>query len=224
MKALKITVSGEYKTSNGDIIDFDDVSGVIPFVEEEHAKMHVRSRYASEWVREAKNADGEPKYKNRIDLMRQTYIDDIQEVDYDFSYVGKDIKKMSYEELQDLATAKDLRTTPLPKKISGVGLREMRTKAYVEYSTKVKGDVISERDSDFDFAKLNPLFVDGEARRETAKKLTNDEIISQEQKVTSGTVKDNLTLKDLQKIAKDKGIKHHHMLGFDKLYQLVYNG
>lgn len=223
MKALKVTVSGAYKTANGDIIDFEDISGVIPFVGTEHAKMHVRSRYASEWVRNAKKADGEPMFTSRIDIMRQVFIDDIEEVEYDFSYVGKDIKKMSYEELQDLATAKDLRTIPLPKYVSGVDIREMRTKAYVEYSTEVKGDVISERDPDFDFAKLNPLFVDGEARIETAKKLTNDEIIEQEQKITSGTIKDNLTLEDLQKIAKDKGIKHHPMMGFDKLYSLVYN-
>lgn len=237
MKALKVTVSGSYKTANGDIIDFEDVSGVIPHVEEEHAKMHVRRRYASEWVREATDDKDKKTYPQRIDHMRQVFIDDMEEVEHDFSFIGKDIKKLSYEELQDLATAKDLRTIPLPKKISGVDIREMRTKAYLEYSSKVVGVFIdvnvpeaehASKQGDrlvFDFAKLPPLTVEsGEARIDTSKKMTNEEILAAEQKAMDihDTPKDKLTLDDLKAIAKEKGIKHHHMLGFDKLYALLY--
>lgn len=237
MKALKVTVSGSYKTANGDVIDFEDVQGVIPAVEEEHAKMHVRRRYASEWIRDAVDDTDKKVYPQRIDRMRQCFIDDIEETDHKFSYVGKDIKKMSYEELQDLATAKDLRTIPLPKKTSGVDIREMREKAYLEYSAKVLGNPIDVKHPDpeyaskqgarlvFDFAKVPSLLVeDGEARLETGAKVTNEEILDLEMKSRdiNSTPKDDFTLNDLKEIAKEKGIKHHWNIGFDKLYDMLY--
>lgn len=236
MKALEVTVSGSYKTANGDIVDFEDVKGVIPEVDEEHAKMHVRSRYASEWVRNAKDKNGDKLFKSRIDMMRQVFVDDMKPVKGDFSYVGKNIKEMSYEELQDLATAKDLRTIPLPKHISGVDLREMRTKAYLDYSDKVLGRKIDvnnplpEHSSQmngkdtFDFAKLPKLVVDGDARVDTSKKVTNEEIISQEQKQmpVNETPKSNLTLEELKQIADNKGISYHWNVGFEKLYAELF--
>lgn len=236
MKALEVTVSGSYKTANGDVIDFEDVKGIIPYVDEELAKMHVRRRYASEWVREAKDATDKKTYPNRIDRMRQVFVDDIQETNYDFSYLGKDIKKMSYEELQDLATVKDLRTVPLPKKTSGVDIREMREKVYLEYSAKVLKKIIDTKYPEpaysskqgnrvvFDFAKLPPLVVESpEARLETSKKMTNEEILDIEMKSRdlNSTPKDDLTLDDLKGIANQKGIEYHHKIGFDKLYNLL---
>lgn len=237
--ALKVTVSGSYKTSNGEIVDFEDVSGIIPLVDEEHAKMHVRRRYASEWVGAALDDADKKLYPKRIDRMRQCWIDDLEETVHEFSYVGKDIKKMTYEELQDLATAKDLRTIPLPKKISGVDIREMRQKAYLEYSAKVLQNPIDEKkplpehaskSGDrlmFDFAKLPPLEVsDGEARVETAQKITNEEILDQEMKPqTLGSKhKDQFTLEQLKDLAKKKNVKHHWNIGFDRLYDMLFDG
>lgn len=243
MKALKVTVSGSYKTAGGDIVDFEDVSGVIPFVDEEHAKMHVRGRYASEWVRSAEGETGKKIYPDRIEKMRQVFVDDMVEVNENFSYVGKDIKKMTYEELQDLATAKDLRAIPLPKKISGVDIREMRQKAYLDYRAKVMNDPIDENrppveyadevrnveggvDLIFNFSKVPELIVDGGTRVETSGKLSNDDIIEQEQKpmMNNETLKDTLTLEDLKKLADDKGIKYHWNVGFEKLYAILFNG
>lgn len=236
--ALKVTVSGSYKTANGDIIDFEDVKGIIPLVDEEHAKMHVRRRYASEWVRELKSETDKKVYPERIDRMRQVFIDDIEETIHDFSFKGKDIKKMTYEELQDLATLKDLRSVPLPKKISGVDIRDMRTKAYLEYSEKVKGELIDERSPlpehaskvggrlQFDFAKLPELVVEDEApRTETAGKITNDDILDQEMKPQKlgSQHKDQFTLQQLKDLADKNNIKYHWNIGFDRLYEQLFS-
>lgn len=235
--ALKITVSGSYKTSNGEIIDFEDVQGIIPKVDEEHAKMHVRRRYASEWVRDAKDDTDKKIYPKRIDRMRQCWVDEIEETVHDFSYLGKDIKKMTYEELQDLATVKDLRTVPLPKKISGVDIRDMRTKAYLEYSEKVLGKPIDNKRPIpehaskvgdrlvFDFAKLPALRVEDDmARVDTSKKITNEEILEQEQKAQKlgSKHKDQFTFDDLKALADKKGIKYHWNIGFDRLYEQLF--
>tara|TARA_R110000851_G_scaffold246062_1_gene398770 strand:- start:11461 stop:12177 length:717 start_codon:yes stop_codon:yes gene_type:complete len=237
MKALKITVSGSYKTANGEIIDFEDVTGVTPHVDDQHAKMHVRDRYASEWVRDA--MDGDKKlYPQRIDIMRQVFIDDIEEIEHDFDYVGKDIKKMTYEDLQDLATVKDLRVIPLPKKISGVDIREMRTKAYLEYSAKVNGRVIDTNNPEpefsskvgdrlqFDFAKCPAIIVgDAESRVETSQKITNDDILNAEMKnrdLSDKSLKTSLSMDEMKAMAKEKGITHHWNIGEDKLYSLLF--
>lgn len=148
MQALKITISGSYNTANRNVVDFENVSGTIPFVSEAKASQCVRNRYAFEWVRNARaiTKDGETEkiiYKERIGQMRQVFIDEIEPVDYHFSYVGTDIKKMTYDELTDLATAKDLIAIPLPKGLSGVDLREMRTLAYLAYAKEVKGHIFS---------------------------------------------------------------------------------
>ena len=224
MKALKVTISGSYKTAQGDIIDFEDVQGVIPLVDEDHAFMHIKSRYAAVWVKSTMNGKGEKEYPDRIEKIREVFIDETSEVDSDFSYVGKDIKKMTYEELQDLATAKDLRYIPLPKFSSGFSLRDARVRGYISYSEKVMNKTIDQNDQDFNYADLPALFVDGEARKEISKKITNDEIIDQEASNTTGKAKDNLTLEDLKSIADKKGINYHWNVGFDKLYSMLYGG
>lgn len=221
MKALKATISGSYKTPQGDIIDFEDVSGVIPLVDEAHAFMHIKSRYSDDWVRAAV-ADGKKLYTDRIEHMREVFMDEMKETEHDFSYVGKDIKHMTYDELQDLATAKDLRYIPLPKRQSGFSLREARVRAYIVYSEKVMNNVINENDEDFSFAELPSLIVDGGVRKEVSKKITNEEIINQEQNNAIGKPKDNLTLEDLKDVADKKNIKYHWNIGFDKLYALLY--
>jgi hypothetical protein len=143
-----------------------------------------------------------------------------------FSYIGKDIKELDYAELHDLATAKDLRRIQLPKEQSGVSLREMRQMAYVEYSDKVLGNFINHNEEGFNFAKLAPLKIDGDARRDTSKKITNEEILDQEEKTMdiSSTPKSTLTLDDLKGIAKQKNISYHNTIGFDALYAKLYGG
>jgi hypothetical protein len=224
-KMLEVTISGNYKTANNDIVEFEDLKGVIPFTDDEHAAMHVRRRYAVPWVKAALKKDGEKLYPARVEKMRQVWIDDIKEVKGKLSFAGKDIKEMSYEELQDLATAKDIRLIPLPKEVSGMSLREARTRAYAGYSEIVLNETIDFRASGFNFAKLPPLVVgDTNSRIEKSEKLTNDEVIEAEINNPDPVSKvgSKLTLEELKALADSKNIKYHHNIGFDKLHAKLY--
>ena len=229
--AYRVVASGSYRTASGDIIDFEDVEGFIPANTEEVAIMHVRGRHIVDWIKAAvkEGTKDERRYPQRIDSIRQVFVDEIEEVSHDFSYIGKDIKKMSYEELQDLAAAKDLRRIPLPKELSGTSLREARERAYLDYSEYVLRDPVEPNDKDVEghdvvnYAKLEPLEVDGEMRADKTLKISNEEMIEQEQASKSTDApKTDLTIKDLREMADKKGITYHPNIGFDKLYAKLY--
>lgn len=226
MKALKVTISGSYRTANKEVIDFQDVEGFIPYVDEELAIMHVQGRYAVTWIKNAVDKKGEKIYKARITHIRQVFVDNMETTDYKFSFIGKDIKDMSYEELQDLATLKDLRRIPLPKEMSGVSLREMRERAYLEYTKRILDKSYGDKDKDFNYAKAPAVIVnDMVSRKESSQKITNEEMIAQEQGNASlSPTKNTLSLDDLKGIAKQKGVMHPADIGFDALYGLLYGG
>jgi len=225
MKALKITISGSYRTAKGDVVDFEDVTGIIPKVDEDLAIMHVQSRYSVPWIKLAKNKKGDFLYPQRVDTVRQVFVDDITDYEIRFSYLGKDIKAMSYIELQDVATANDLRKVPLPKELSGVSLREIRQQAYLSYSDIVLGKFIDVDADDFNFSKLPPIIVDDSVHRDTSGKITNDEIISGEQDNRSTSpARESYTIADLKKIADGKGINYHSSIGFDALHTRLFGG
>jgi hypothetical protein len=223
VKALKIKISGSYNSRN-DTYDFEGVEGIVPFTTEELALYHVRGRHAVIWLTEAKNKDGEKLFKARIENMRQILVDNIEEVMVDqFSYVGKDPRDMDYKEIQDLALAKDLRLLPLPKELSGVSLREMREKAYLEYMKKVKNTFINVDAPDYSYDKLPKISVDQDVRVDDTKKFTNEEIIDVQMGNKSvSEMTGDLTLNDLKQIADEKGIKYHHFAGFDKLHAQIF--
>jgi hypothetical protein len=225
-KMLKVTISGSYLASNKETVDFDEITGFIPVVSDEKAAQYVRKRYSVMWLKSIKKDNGDKVFPKRIEKMRQVHIDDIKEVDGEqFSYVGKDIKKMSYDELQDLSIAKDLNRIPLPKEISGVDVRRMRTMAYIEYSDKILNNFINHNDQDFNFAKLPELIVDANIRQDNSEKITNDEILNQEMNSkTTESVKSNLTLNDLKGIANEKNVRFHPNIGFDALHAKLYGG
>lgn len=251
MQALKVTISGSYNTSTRDVIDFDNISGIVPFVSDAKVKQYVRKRYAYEWVRTARTKDGKVLpygskegdllFKERISQMRQTFIDDIVPIEHDFTYIDKNIKEMSYEELTDLATANDLLAVPLPKGLSGVDLREMRICAYIEYSGKVAGrpinrqappqeyaDETEDREGNqrltFSFAKLPPLIAGGGVHVNHGAGRTNDEVIAQEMKPTSltGGGEGKPTFEELKAMAASQGITLHHRNTYESLYQKIY--
>lgn len=228
MKALKVTISGSYRNSKREVFDFEDVSGVIPVVDHDLAAMHVRGRYALPWVKGATDKEGNKRYPERIEDMRQVFIDEIKEIELKepMSFIGKDIKEMTFEELQDLATFKDLRTIPLPKELSGVSLREMRVAAYAAYSDAFFGtDLNKEKDQEgFNYAALPPMVVNDGSRRDPTVKLSNDEVLEQEQKRmdVNSTPKANMTIDELRKIAKTKNIAFTQNTGFDDLYNKIY--
>lgn len=225
-KYLKYVISGSYYNSKKEIVDFDAVTGVIPMCDEENGvgSMHVRGRFAPKWIKEAKNDKGEAKYPERIHKMRQTHIDDIQVVDVkgDYSFVGKDLKQLSLDEMQDLAVAKDLRLIPLPLG-SGYDLRDMRVRAYAAYAEKVLDKDIGYQKEGFNFAKLPSITLDGEMRVETEEKVSNDEVLDAEAKNTSTEgVKSSLSLKDLKDLADERKIPYHKTIGYDALYQKLF--
>lgn len=218
-KMLEFTISGSYKTAQKDIIDFENVKGVVPMQDEDIATMHVRSRYASRWIKETKGEDGKPKYPERIQRVREVHIDDVKRTEGKLSFVGKDIKELSFEELQDLSLAKDLRRVPLYK---ASDLRNTRVMAYVNYVEKVtKGEPIKYQDERFNFAKLSSIMLTADIRREDEGKVTNDEIIEAEMKSPSEP-KSTLTMEELKQIAKTKNIDIRGNISYDTLYNRLY--
>jgi len=226
MKALKVTISGSYLNGKREIVDFENVVGVVPATDYDVAVMHIRNRFANPWISSAVDKNGKKIYEDRVELIRQVFIDNVEEVEHDFSFFGKNIKEMTDEELQDLSVFKDLRRVPLPKRVSGTDIREARTVAYCEYSDNTLGtDLIRKKDQpEFDFANMPPLVVTGTSKRDATVKLTNDEVLEQEQKKMGikATPKSNMTLDELRRIAKEKNIAYSQTTGFDDLYAKIF--
>lgn len=218
-KMLEFTISGSYKTAQKDIIDFENVKGVVPFQDEDVAMMHVRSRYAARWIKEAKNSEGAVMYPERIQRVREVHIDDIKPTTGKLSFVGKNIKELSFEEIQDLCVAFDLRRVPLYK---ASDLRNTRVMAYVDYSEKVlKSEPVKYQAEGFNFTKLPDIIISLGTRRESEGKVTNEDIINAEMKSTSEP-KSTLTLKDLKEIAKERNIVFGPNDNYDTLYQKLF--
>jgi len=211
-KALKVTISGSYRTADREVIDFSGIEGVIPFTTQELAEMHIRKRYARMWIMK------DSKFKQRLYATRECYIDSMEETEAEFSYIGKDIRSMSQEELQDLATAKDLRLIPLYKKGSE---RDARTKAYAAYSQQVLKEVVKWQAEGFNLMKLPPIMVtDGSWRQDTTKKLTNEEVMDAESVI--GQPKSTMNRAELEQIAASQNIKFHPSISDENLYKKIY--
>jgi hypothetical protein len=216
MKALKVIISGDYSKSDKDIIDFSGVTGIIPYCPEGMILSVVRFRYAARWIADS------GKYKDKVSRIRTCYVDDFQEVQADFSFVGKDIKQMTYEELQDLAVNKSLRDIPVYKNSS---LRETQLRAYIAYTERVpekdcgylhQDRWISYKDEGFNFAKLPELFVDANFVAPVVNKETNEEIISREGQGKPAT------LEALKIVARNANIPVKGNLSYDQLYKRIY--
>lgn len=224
-KYLQFTISGSYHNSKKEILDFDAVVGKIPMCNEDEGvgSMHVRGRFAAKWVKEAKNEKGDLRFPERIHNMRQVHIDHVTEVEGpEYSFAGKDIKTLTADEMQELAVAKDLRFIPIQN--SGLDLRETRVRAYAAYSDKVLKQEVKWQDEKFNFAKLPSVILDSEVREEKGQKITNEEIISGEQKSTStDDPRNRFSLAELKALADQKGVEYHKTIGFDALYVKLFS-
>lgn len=213
MKAYKVTISGAYRKAKREIVNFDGLSGIVPFTDSDIMYMHLRSRYAPMWLTKDK------RFKDRVSTMREVYVDSVEEVEHEFTFVGKDIREMSEEELQDLATAFDLRRIPLYRKSS---LRETRVHAYMAYCESVLGKSIDKGD-DFNLAEMPEVVVKFEKpRRNQQASVTNEEVISAYQAGDVSNPKANFDLDGLKQLAASKGIPHHPNIGYDKLYAKIF--
>lgn len=204
MKAYKITISGDYRSDNREVVDFDNVVGYVPVTDDDLVYQCVRHRYAEMWIR------NDERYTRRFRTIRVCEIVSQEEVDYDFSYVGKDVREMSYSELQDLATAKQLSRIPAFRKS---GLLTARKVAYGELMEKMKGKKLDLNDETFSLSDMPPLVVDGSVDNVRKMKPSISDIIDQQT---------NLTVERLKEILDEKGIAYHHRAGFDKLYELAF--
>lgn len=219
-KGLKITISGSYRSADKEVFDYNKVTGIIPCQDEDIAFMHVKDRFAAMWI------TNDERYKNRVYSLREVFIDSMEEVEHDFSYVGKDIRELNIEELQDLATAYDLRDIPLWRKGS---VRHAQNVAYAAFGTKVLGRKGLDHRKGLDVAKLPPITIDAGMRRDNTKKFSNEQVIAGFQQTDDAGkedgvegVDDVMTMDDLKEIADGLNIKYHPAIGFDSLYKKVY--
>lgn len=225
---LEFTISGSYYNSKKETVDFDGVKGRIPFCDEDNGvgSMHVRGRFAARWIKDAVKADGTQKYPERLEKLRQVFVDDVQPVSGKLSFVGKDIKELSIEEMQELAVAKDLRFIPLPN--SGMSKRDMLIRTYVAYSEKVLLKKIKYQEENFNFAKLPSIILTADLRQEKAQKITNDEVIELEGRPTKSAYgeKDNpkarFSMEELLQIAEQKSLDVVEGATFEDLYAMCF--
>lgn len=213
MKALKVTISGSFRIAGDEIKDYSGLTGIIPYQDEEIATLHIRKRYSRMWIMNG-------KFSDRLKSVRECFVDDMQEVDADFSFVGKDIRTLTQEEMQDLATAKDLRAIPLYKKTSE---REMRTIAYAAYSEQVLKEKILYKEVGFNLMKQPPIIVNDSAwRKDTTKKMSIEESLDAEAAELGGLKKTSLTRVELEQLAKQQNVQYHPNISDDKLYARIY--
>ena len=209
MRAYKVKLSGSYRSADGDVIDYQGLEGYIPFSEEEKVAAAAIKRYALMWLSDS------PKYPKSIKVVREVFIDYLEFVEeHRFSFVKKNIKDLTFPELQDLAVAKDLRAIPLYKAGS---LKNAQQLAYVEYANKVLGKDYDHREEGFNFHRLPNIVINDDWQ------INHDESSPTEQVMEDEFAgKKTLSFEDLKKIAKDKNIEFSPNIGYGTIYKRVF--
>lgn len=218
-KTLKVTISGSFVSANRDIESFENVTGIIPRLDEDKAVQMVIRRFAKIWVQQAKKPDGEKTYK-AVQRVRQVFIDSVDDTllpvfDKDgkaipgeftdqpdhrnLSYVGKNVMEMNYEELQDFAAANDLAGVPLYRT---AGLTHARRVAFSEYAIKVleleeylptdkdeKQNLYDYRVMGFNPNRFEPIIADDQIRRQGGGVSNIEETIDREALSLQGKAK-----------------------------------
>lgn len=255
-KTLIVTISGSYRAPNKGIESFEDVTGVMPRMDDDKVNQMAIKRYAPIWVQKAKkteNGNQVARYSG-FQRIRQVFVDSIsdneEQPDAELSYVGKSIMDMNMEELQDLAAANDLAAVPLYKSGS---LTSMRRVAFSEYAIKIL-DLFEEgttrvamkagakstnkydwRVPGFNPNKFEPIFADGEVRRQRAS-IDMEEAIEEgltsvnESMARAPAFNDNgqkqelsrLTMRNLMDIADSKNISYNKNISYGDLHKKLY--
>ncbi len=226
---LEFTVSGCYYDSKKETVDFENIKVLVPGCDEENGvgSMHVRGRYVVKALKAVLDKNGDQKYPKRVEKMRQVFIDDCVPAKGWLSFVGKDIKELSIDEMQDLATSKDLRFIPLPN--SGLSKRDMLIRTYVAYSDKVLEKTIKFQEEEFNYARLPSIILDSASRTEQSGKITNEEIIEREQAAPPiaygerDKPENRFTLEELRTIADSKNIRYAPDTEFKELYNTLFS-
>ncbi len=211
IKAYSVTISGSFRSAANEVFDFSDVTGHIPYCSEKLLSSVVVARYAYMWLLK------QNKLPNRVYSIRDVHIDDASVVkSHPFSFVGKDIRDMSFEELQDVATSKNIREIPLFKSMS---LREAIVKAYGIYAervNKVDGAVKETKKSTFNIKKAPALIV--------TEDLVADENVQQLDPNVNNMGQISISMEDLKTEADVRGIAYDDETEHAELYEKVFAG
>lgn len=243
---IKVTMSGSYRVANRQIESFDNLSGLMPNLDEDKATQMAVRRYAKIWISQAKLEDGSPKYKH-VANVRQVFIDSIEDNEDNpkdlLSYVGKDITEMNFEELQDLAAANDLSAIPLYKvgslatarriAFSEYAIKILELEEYAPTDTRQEFNLYDHRILGFNPKRFEPIIADGEIRRFDTHRASLEEGIVKEFKVVkrkggkdveedTGSSGSRMTLKQLQGIAEQRGIPYNKGISYENLHKKVY--
>lgn len=244
-KILMATISGSYIAGDKQTESYDNVTGYLPFLDMElhgtdkisKADQMIIKRYARIWIGQTKKLNpltgeesDEPKYK-RVGRVREVFIDSIEEIDgKKLSYVGKSIMDMNFEELQDLAAAKDLSAIPFYKSGS---LTLARRIAFSEYAIKVLD--LDQKSYDYKLegfspSRFAPIVADSIIRLHGVVPPSLDETIDREM-LREELARDNpkapaggsrLTIEQLRQVAKAKGVEFTPKTAYDTLYKKCY--
>lgn len=242
VKVLKATISGSFIAADKQTESYGKVEGFLPLLDDDKATQMIVKRYAKIWIGAVMKEDGVTAAYKRIQRVREVFVDNIEVVETDdqFSYIGRSIMDMNYEELQDLAAAKDLAGIPLYKEGS---LANQRRVAFAEYGGKILGitmkafkhgkqvDVpLDHRLEGFSPSNYAPIIVDdGDTVRQGDDRVPIEESIDREALALSEGKKEalpsepsRLSIDQLKKIADTKKIKYSAKVSYDALYKLIY--
>jgi hypothetical protein len=151
VKAWEITISGSYKNDNNEVVNYEGIKGIIPLCPEDQLMFYAQ-RYEKMWIA------ADERYPVRYNKRHQTFVDDMKKISHEFSYIGKDISEMTWEELQDLACAKGLNAIP---HFQVGSLRSQRETAYREYAAKILREELA---TPFNLTKASPIYPDANIR------------------------------------------------------------
>lgn len=216
MKAYKIKFSGSYKANNDDIYNYNDITVYVPYMDYDLALFHARGRLLPIALNSLNRKEGQQVTLNNIKKIRDSYDDEVEETEHTFSFEGKDIRKLNFEEIQEVATKYDLRAVPLYKSGS---LRSQLNALYGEYSNKIRHEPLNYKEEGFNIMDYPPIIAADEysiKREIKTPQLEQDRDKPREKLVTH-------SLDELKAIADAKGIKYHHRTGYDSLYSKIYD-
>lgn len=238
---LLVVISGSFRATDKEIESFDNVRGIIPRLSQDvqpgdtlsKAEQMIITRYAPIWIGRARKAnEPEAKLYKTVQKVRQVFIDSIDDNDDEgvLDYVGMDVMKMNFEQLQDFAAANDLSAVPRYKVNS---LAHARRVAWSEAARKIHGLEGPEymwTNQAFNPSRHEPLIADAHVRLSGAKGADIEETIDREALALQGKAKANvtdpsqsrLTLDQLKAIADEKKVPYAKNIGFDQLYSKVY--
>lgn len=171
---LKLKVSGSYLRSN-ESHDYE-LTVYMPECDNDHIQQSAMNRATPMALK---------KNHMEYDYLRSCYVDSIEAVELAKdtpkdeaeaikeveSYKGKDIKELSYEEIQNAAIAYQLIGVPLYKQTD---VRESRQRFYYEYCKEVLGENI---EKDYDYANAKTVKLESDKKAAPKKQKTNTEIL-----------------------------------------------